>query len=135
MSDVKLRVLVLDDEPIVGRRIKPALEKFGVEVEVSVDPEEALRLAASRPFDVVVTDVKMRKMDGMQVLERILVENQTTKVIVITGFASTELAREALTKGAFEFITKPFKADQLRAAVSRAAKALGRPQLPGFENV
>lgn len=135
MPDEMLRVLILDDEPIVGRRIKPALEKSGVEVEALVDPEQALQLIAQRHFDVVVTDVKMRKIDGMTVLEKILSASQTTKVIVITGFASNELAREALAKGAFEFITKPFKTDQLRAAISRAARALGRPQLRGFEDV
>lgn len=132
MAEDRLQVLVLDDEPIVGRRIKPALEKFGVDVEVFEDPVAAVARTGQKHFDVVVTDAKMRQMDGMQVTERVLSGNPQTKVIIITGFATLELAREALTKGAFEFIAKPFKTNQLRAAISRAAKALGRPELPGF---
>jgi len=130
----RLQVLVLDDEPIVGRRVKPALEKLGVEVEIFEDPLAAVTRLRDKQFDVVVTDLKMGKLDGMKLLEEGAIKKERTKVIIITGFATIELAREALSKGAFEFIAKPFKTRQLRDAISRAAKALGRPALPGFDD-
>ena len=119
-----LSILILDDEPIVGKRLKPALEKFGCEVEVFVDPKPALARLGEREFDIVVTDVRMEEVDGLQVLEHVLAKSQRSKVIVITGYATVEVAREALAKGAFDFIAKPFKPDDLRQVIARAAVAL-----------
>ncbi|MGE5235575.1 MAG: response regulator [Acidobacteriota bacterium] len=129
-----LRVMVLDDEPIVGRRLKPALEKMGLEVEVFEDPAEALARAGGTRFDIVVTDIRMRGIDGLEVLRRIRAASGRTKVILITGHASEDMAREALTQGAFGFIAKPFKTDQVRALVDAAARALAdRPGTEGEE--
>ncbi|MCF8031861.1 MAG: response regulator [Desulfarculaceae bacterium] len=124
MSD-NLQVLLLDDEPIVGRRLKPALAKIGCEVEVFEDPEEALARMAQQEFDVVVTDIRMDQIDGMQVLEFVRERWPRSKVIMITGYAMMSLAREAMEKGAFDFIAKPFKPDDLRKVIAKAAKALG----------
>lgn len=121
----KLSVLILDDEPIVGKRLKPALAKIGCDVEVFIDPREALKVIDENPFDIVVTDIRMDEIDGMQVLERVLDKSPRTKVIMITGYAMMALAREAMEKGAFDFISKPFKPDDLRQAIAKAAKALG----------
>ena len=125
----KLSVLVLDDEPIVGKRLKPAIEKYGCEVEVFEDPVQALARLEERPFDIVITDVRMEQLSGMKVLERALARSPRTRVIVITGYATMEVAREALVKGAFDFLAKPFKPNDLRAVLDRAAKALGHPGL------
>ncbi|SHL07946.1 Response regulator receiver domain-containing protein [Desulfatibacillum alkenivorans DSM 16219] len=122
-----LDVLLLDDEPIVGKRLKPALAKVGCEVEVFQNPVEALKRIDEKFFDVVVTDISMAEVDGMQVLEHVVAKNNATKVIMITGFAMMSLAREAMEKGAFDFIAKPFKPDDLRAIIARAAEALGKP--------
>ena len=119
-----LSILVLDDEPIVGKRLKTALEKNGHEVEVFEDSRLALRRLDERDFDVIVTDVRMEEVDGIQVLEHVLERSARTKVIVITGYATVEVAREALAKGAFDFIAKPFKPDDLRQVIARAAVAL-----------
>ncbi len=121
----KLDVMILDDEPIVGKRLGPALSKIGCEVETFVDPVEALKAFEEKRFDIVVTDIRMEEMDGMQVLERVLDQAPETKVIMITGYAMMDLAREAMAKGAFDFIAKPFKPDDLRRAIAKAAKALG----------
>jgi DNA-binding NtrC family response regulator len=121
----KLSVLILDDEPIVGKRLKPALSKIGCEVEAFVDPQQALEAFDERRFDIVVTDIRMEEIDGMQVLERVLDKAPDTKVIMITGYAMMDLARAAMAKGAFDFIAKPFKPDDLRRAIAKAAKALG----------
>jgi DNA-binding NtrC family response regulator len=116
--------MVIDDENIVGKRLKPALEKTGNIVETFEDGETALARFAQQPFDIVVTDIRMEKIDGIEILERILDQSQRTKVIIITGYATVEIARDALSKGAFEFIAKPFKPSDLREIIERAAGEL-----------
>ena len=124
MSD-KLKVLLLDDEPIVGKRLKPALAKIGCDVEVFQEPKKALERIREKEFDIVVTDIRMDEIDGMQVLENVISKSPRTKVIMITGYAMMSLAREAMDKGAFDFIAKPFQPDELRKVIAKAAKALG----------
>lgn len=123
----RLEVLILDDEPIVGKRLKPALAKIGCDVEVFVDPKAALEVINQKEFDVVVTDIRMDDIDGMQILEHVQKKYPRTKVIMITGYAMMALAREAMDKGAFDFISKPFKPDDLRVVIAKAAQALGSP--------
>jgi DNA-binding NtrC family response regulator len=121
----KLQIMIIDDEPIVGKRLKQALIKFGIDVEIFEDSESAVNRLADKKFDIVVTDIRMDKFDGIQVLERVLEYSNHTKVIIITGYATVEVAQEALTKGAFDFIAKPFKPDDLRAVINKAALSLG----------
>jgi DNA-binding NtrC family response regulator len=120
-----LDILLLDDEPIVGKRLKPALAKIGCDVEVFQDPIAAVARIKEKEFDIVVTDIRMDEMDGMQVLEYVREKSPRTKVIMITGYAMIALAREAMEKGAFDFIAKPFKPDDLRHVIAKAAQALG----------
>lgn len=122
-----LQIMLVDDEPIVGKRLKPALAKYGFEVEVFESAARALQRLKEKQFDIVVTDVRMEDVDGIQVLEHVLACSKRTKVIIITGYATVEVAREALVKGAFDFIAKPFKPNDLRAVIDKAAKALGHP--------
>jgi DNA-binding NtrC family response regulator len=122
-----LNVLIIDDEEIVCKRLKPAIEKMGCEVETFLDPQQALRRIEDKEFDVVVTDVRMDEIDGIQVLEHAKKKSARTKVIVITGYAMMALAREAMQKGAFDFISKPFKPDDIRRVILRAANELGSP--------
>ncbi len=124
MSD-KLEVLLLDDEPIVGKRLKPALTKIGCNVEVFEEPSAALKRLEEREFDVVVTDIRMDDIDGIQVLEEVRKKSERTKVVMITGYAMMALAREAMEKGAFDFIAKPFQPDDLRRVIAKAATELG----------
>ena len=124
MSEKPLRIMVIDDENIVGKRLKPALEKTGDIVETFEEGEKALARFDQEPFDIVVTDIRMEKIDGIEILEHILAKSGRAKVIMITGYATVEIAREALVKGAFEFIAKPFKPADLRAVIERAAKEL-----------
>jgi DNA-binding NtrC family response regulator len=123
----RLSVLLLDDEPIVGDRLAPALAKIGCDVEAFEDPRKALERIEQKDFDVVVTDIRMDEIDGMQVLDRVRMKSPRTRVILITGYAEMSLAREAMEKGAFDFISKPFKASDLREVVAKAARALGSP--------
>ncbi len=120
-----LEILLLDDEAIVGKRLKPALGKIGCNVEVFQDPALAVKRIAEKEFDIVVTDIYMDGMDGMQVLDLVHEKYPRTKIIMITGYAMISLARESMEKGAFDFIAKPFKPDDLRKVIAKAAKALG----------
>ena len=121
----KLVVMVVDDEPIVCKRLKPALSKFGYDVEVFEDPTKAMARFDEKVFDIVVTDLRMETLNGIEVLERVMSKSVKTKVIFITGYATVENAREALVKGAFDFIAKPFKINDLRMAITKAALSLG----------
>jgi DNA-binding NtrC family response regulator len=121
----KLQIMIIDDEPIVGKRLKQALTKFGIEVEVFEDSEIAVNRLKHKNFDIVVTDIRMENIDGIQILERALQRSDQTRVIIITGYATVEVAQEALAKGAFDFIAKPFKPNELRAVINKATLSLG----------
>jgi CheY-like chemotaxis protein len=124
-DDGKVRVMIVDDEPIVGKRLRPTLTKHGFEVEVFEDPAQALKRLNEQSFDIVVTDLRMDEVDGIQMLEHVMSSCPDTRVILITGYATVEVAREALVKGAFDFIAKPFKPRDLRAVINKAALSLG----------
>ena len=121
----QLSVLLLDDEPIVGRRLKPVLTKLGCEVEVFDDPHQALERLGQKEFSIVVTDIRMDDIDGLQILEFIREKWPKTKVIMITGYAMMSLAREAMEKGAFDFLAKPFTPDELRKVIVMAGRYFG----------
>ena len=116
----KNRVMVLDDEPIVCERLGSMLEKMDLEVETFVDPGKALKRIVETPFQVLITDLKMKELDGIEILKITRRVSPETKVIMITGFATVEKAKEALQMGVFDFLAKPFKLSQLRDLVSKA---------------
>lgn len=115
----RLRILVLDDEPIVCKRLKPAFQKAGYDVETFTDSAGALARLREASFDIVITDLKMEGADGMQVLSGALDSSPRTRVIVITGFATLETAKESFRKGAFDFVAKPFKLGDIVDCVKR----------------
>lgn len=119
-----VEVLVIDDEPIVGKSLHLALRKIGFVVEVFEDPIQALKRLEEKAFDIVITDVVMGDVDGIQVLEQVTAYSPRTKVIIMTAFAMMEMARKAMDRGAYDFIAKPFDADEIRRVVSQAAEAL-----------
>ncbi len=123
----ELKVMIIDDEEIVCRRLTPAVKKMGCHVEAFLNPVEALARLAETTFNIVVTDVRMDEIDGIQVLEEARKHSEATEVIIITGHAMMALAREAMQKGAFDFLSKPFKPNDLRAIILRAAEKTGRP--------
>lgn len=114
-------VAVLDDEPIVCERLKPALEKAGFQVETFTESQQLIDRLAHKRFDVLVTDLKLPKPDGLDVMRFARELYPATKVIIITGFATVDTATEALKMGAVDFIAKPFKISQLRDLVIRVA--------------
>ena len=119
-EDRKTQVLILDDEPIVWKRLKPALEKVGYEVEAFTLSSNAMRRVQEKDFDIVVTDLKMEGIDGMAFMTEVKQRSPRTEVIVITGFATMETAKESFQKGVFDFLAKPFKRGELLEIVKKA---------------
>ncbi len=115
----KYRIMVIDDEPIVGKRLNLVFKKMGYDVLVYTSGKKALEALDTEPFDVVVTDLKM-DIDGFEVFEKAKRKNPRAKVIIITGYADAHNARRALQEGVFDFIPKPFRLDDLKNAVLRA---------------
>ena len=117
---MKPRILIVDDEERMASVVAIALGRAGWECETCADGNEALRALEARGADVVVTDWKMAGMDGMALLERLRTSHPSLPVILITAFASVPSAVAAMRAGAFDYVTKPFDNDDLRAVVARA---------------
>jgi DNA-binding NtrC family response regulator len=123
-NNEKIKILVLDDELIVTKRLKPILERKGYYVETFVDSISALNRFREHPFDLVVTDLKMDGIDGMELLTEVKSIKPETEVIVITGFATMETAKESFRKGVLDFLAKPFSFGELQEAVAKAEKRI-----------
>jgi len=115
----KFRVLVAEDEEITRNNLLHVLSKDGYLAEGAANGEEALMMLESKPFDVVLTDWKMGRIDGVRVLEQAKRINAHTQVIMITGYPSVDSAVEVMRKGAFHYLTKPFKLDDVRRTISQ----------------
>ncbi len=127
MSD-PLRICVVDDEAIVCERLRPLLEKSGFVVETFTNSMTALRRLSEQRFDILITDIKMGEPDGIELLHYTKDHSPDTRVIVITGYATAETARDALKSGAVDFIAKPFRLSQLKDLVHNlAAELRGEP--------
>ena len=130
MSKDKLKIMVLDDEPIVCKRLQPALEKLGYEVDTFTRSPEALHQLQHTAYDLIITDLKMKEIDGMRFLEEAKKRYPETEVIVITGFATMETAKQSFQKGVFDFIAKPFKLSEIQEVVARAAAKIRGAKSP-----
>lgn len=118
--DRKPMVLVVDDEEVARRNLEHILSRENYTVVTAASGTEAFEKLAQAEFDVVLTDFRMEKVDGMEVLARIKMRSPNTEVIMITGYATIDTAVEAMKKGAFHYIPKPFKIDDVRATVRQA---------------
>jgi len=117
-------VLVVDDEQDIRDGSRRILERAGFAVRTAARGDDALRTLDDTPVSIVLLDLKMPGMDGMDVLDRIRKTPSPPLVIVITGFATVETAIEAMKRGAYDFIPKPFDPEQLRIVVNRADEKL-----------
>lgn len=114
------RILVIDDEEAARKNLEHVLTKENYTVVTVATGMEAVRRLEQSEFDVVLTDLKMEKIDGMDILKRTKSGHPHTEVIMITGYATIASAVEAMKKGAFHYIAKPFKLDDVRATVKQA---------------
>ncbi|OGT88592.1 MAG: Fis family transcriptional regulator [Gammaproteobacteria bacterium RIFOXYA12_FULL_61_12] len=114
------RLLLVDDEKIALRNLEHVLKKEGHAITATQSGGHALELLDSQPFDLVLTDMKMERVDGMQLLRRCKAQCPDTEVIMITGYATLESAIEAMKEGAFHYIAKPFRLDEVRQTVAEA---------------
>ena len=125
------RILVVDDEKIALNNLTYILKKEGYEVTATQSGPRALNLLEEQDFDLILTDLKMEKVDGMQVLTRSKEMHPDTEVIMITGYATVDSAINAMKAGAYHYLPKPFKLDEVRKVVK---EALEKKQLK-LENV
>ncbi len=116
------RLLVVDDEPIALRNLERVLAKEGYQVSTASSGQSALRQLRQKPVDVVLTDLKMEKIDGLDVLRRCREIDPDVEVILITGYAAVETAIEAMKQGAYHYLAKPFKLEEVRKVVAEAAE-------------
>jgi len=116
----KHSIMIIDDEKIVGDMAKLSLEQEGYEVETFLDGESALARLEQKTFEVVVTDLKMKGIDGLEVLRNVKHLYPDTVVIMITAFANLDVAIEALRDDVQDFFPKPVKIKELKASIKRA---------------
>ncbi len=116
----KGRVLVIDDEWNIRDILSNVLQAEGFEVETADDGSVGIEKINENPYDIVITDLKMPKVSGMEVLRHIQSLNSSTLGIIATGYGSIESAVEALRTGAYDYITKPFHLDEIKSRVNKA---------------
>jgi DNA-binding NtrC family response regulator len=120
MKRTSAHLLVVDDDPVTIDLLKEVLSKEGYEVSTALSGEEAITRGMDNPFDIIITDVRMGEKDGMEVLRFFKKNAPETTVIMITAFGSIETAIEAIREGAYDYISKPFKLDEIKFTIQRA---------------
>jgi two-component system response regulator AtoC len=113
-------VLIADDEASIRHVLTLVLSESGYDVRAVSDGEEALKELAARSYDVVISDVRMPKIDGLAVLEKALAQNPELTFLVMSAYGSKDLALEAVAKGAYDFIEKPFKPEEVVFVLKKA---------------
>lgn len=121
---MKFKILVVDDDEVTRKLLQEILEKEGYEIKLASSGENAISYLKAETFPIVLSDIRMLEIDGMAVLRQVKASPTQSAVILMTGFGSMEGAIEAIQAGAFDYISKPFKMDDLKAVVARAAKHL-----------
>lgn len=114
------RILVVDDELSMREFMTILLKKEGHEVNCAPDGEEALAQFQHQPFDLLISDIRMPKMDGLELLHKVKEQSPNTAAVMITAYASPEDAIAAMKSGAYDYITKPFKVKEIKAVIDNA---------------
>ncbi len=116
------QVLIVDDDEVTRNLLKEVLQREGYPVQLAGSGEEAVRLIKKFRYPIVLSDIRMVEMDGMAVLRQVKQSQLQSAVILMTGFGSMEGAIQAIQQGAFDYVSKPFQMNELKAVVARAAK-------------
>ncbi len=116
------RIMVIDDENIVGKMLRAILEQDGYMVELFLSASPALTRLKEERFDVVITDLKMKGLDGLEILHTVKEEYPQTKVIMITAYANLNIAMDALREKADDFFPKPVRIKDIKSSIERLLK-------------
>ena len=117
------KILVVDDEEVILLSVRRVLKKDDYAIDTVMSANDAVRKMDETVYDVVITDLMMPGMTGMELLERIGEMKLATRAIMITGFATMKTAMQAMQRGAFDYVAKPFTKDELRSVVLRAVRS------------
>lgn len=120
MDQKKIKILVVDDEHGLCAGIREALQREGYTVDSTTEPQEALRMAGANLYNLVVSDIKMPGLTGLELLARVREHNRDTLFILMTAFGTVESAVQAMKQGAYDYLSKPIDLKRLRAVVQKA---------------
>ena len=120
-----IKVLVVDDDPSICKTVGLLLEDHGYNPRTFTDPDEAVDTASQESFQVALIDLRMPSMDGVEVVERLKRIDERTSCIVMTAYPDLDSATETMRRGTCDYIAKPFKQEELVAAVDRACQRMG----------
>jgi NtrC-family two-component system response regulator AlgB len=120
-----VRILIVDDEPNIRRTLRAALEAMGHTASEAASTSEATRAVARQPYDAAMIDLRLGQESGLDLLEPLLAQSPRIAVIVITAYASVDTAVEAMRRGAFDYLPKPFTPSLVRAVLERVARERG----------
>jgi two-component system response regulator PilR (NtrC family) len=120
---MKPRILVVDDEESIREFLDIMLKKEGYEITTAEDGQKAIDLLAKKSFDMVISDLQMPKVTGIELLKHVKTEYPQVLFMLITAFGTTESAVEAMKMGAYDYITKPFKIDEVRINIANALRS------------
>lgn len=122
LAETPARLLVIDDEPLIRETLAEFLKEEGFSVAVAPDGQAGIKLAGEQAFDLVLTDIQMQGMDGIEVVEKIQQRNPETFVILITAYGTVETAVEAFKRGAQDYLLKPLRFDEVALKVRQLLK-------------
>ena len=130
---VAANILVVDDEPLVARSCRRILGDKGYHVETALSGHKGLELALGSGFDLVLTDLRMPDLDGMELVRALANKRPATAVVIITGYGTVASAVEATKLGVKDYIEKPFTPDQISEAVGKALPGKALRHAPGIQ--
>jgi len=119
------KILIVDDEPDMLKLLSMILrEKTPYEITTTNNPTEAVELVKKERFDIVISDLKMPGLDGIEIIDAVKKVDEDTPIIIVTAYGTVESATEAMQKGGFDFITKPFRKEHILFTIDKAIKWL-----------
>jgi DNA-binding NtrC family response regulator len=124
---IPAHILVMEDEPSVAKGLEIVLSEEGYAVDMAASGQEALARFSDRGFDLLVADLRLPDIDGLEVIRRVKSRWPETGVVVITGYASVSSAVDAMKLGSFDYLPKPFTEDEIKSAVDGALKGKKSP--------
>ena len=120
-----IKILVVDDDTQVCKTVGMILQENGYHVQTFTQPRQSLQAVRKNPFDIALVDIKMPDLNGLELVEKVKIEDARVAIIVMTAYPDVQTAAETMRLGARDYITKPFREEQLLSAVERVAHDLG----------